>query len=125
LKKKELTKDPFFHLTTLLIGICVTDSWKLSDFHKLMNQTRIKEDKKMTVTRIAGILQLQLLNNAASIGSDYPNTEQTSTSPTAATVTLNSMEIVSSVRIANEHSVETVQSAVDANGKTHHLVILP
>jgi len=43
----------------------------------------------MTVTRFAGILGWQLLSSAAFIVSGYPNTEQTSTSPTAVTVTLN------------------------------------
>ena len=37
LEKKWLTKDPFFRLMTSLIGICVTDSWKLVDYHKLIN----------------------------------------------------------------------------------------
>ena len=79
----------------------------------------------MTVTRFPGILEWQLLNKTESIVSGYPNTEQTSTSPTAATATLNSIETVSSVTNVNELSVESIQSTVDADGKTHHLVILP
>jgi hypothetical protein len=35
------------------------------------------------------------------------------------------METVSPVTIVNELSVETIQSAVDTNGKTHHVVVLP
>jgi hypothetical protein len=79
----------------------------------------------MTVTRFPGILEWQLLNKTESIVSGYPNTEQTSTSPPAATATLNSIETVSSVTNVNELSVESIQSTVDADGKTQYSVILP
>jgi hypothetical protein len=50
--------------------------------------------------------------------------ELTQPTPTAA-VKMNSLETMSSVTISNDLSIESIRSAVDANGKTHHLVLLP
>jgi hypothetical protein len=124
LEKKWLTKDPFFRLTTTLIGICVADTWKLADFHKLINGSKRSDEKKMTITRFAGILGWQILHNAPTLASGERDIEAASTSP-AATVTMNSLETISSVTIGNDLSIESIRSAVDANGKTHHLVLLP
>ena len=63
---------------TSLIGICVTDSWKLVDYHKLINISRVKEEKKMIVTRFEGILGWQLLTNAPSIAAGDFGPEHTS-----------------------------------------------
>jgi hypothetical protein len=75
---------------TSLIGICVIDSWKLADYHKLINRTRVKEEKQMTITRFAGTLGWQLLTNAPSIAAGYLGSECTS-SPPSLTVTMNSI----------------------------------
>ena len=48
-------KDCFFQLTTMLLGINVTDAWKLADYHKILNYSK-KEDRKMPISRLAGIL---------------------------------------------------------------------
>jgi hypothetical protein len=65
---------------TSLIGICVTDSWKLVDYHNLINISRVKEEKKMTITRFAGILGWQLLTHTPSIAAGNLGPECTSSS---------------------------------------------
>jgi hypothetical protein len=40
LENKWLTKDAYFRLTTIHIGINVVDSYKLSDFHQILNFTK-------------------------------------------------------------------------------------
>ena len=56
MKKKWLTKDAYFRLTTSLIGINVVDTYKLADFHGVINFTKKSIEKKMTIVRFAGIL---------------------------------------------------------------------
>jgi len=51
LEKKWLTKDPWFRLTTTLIGINVTDAWKLASFHGIINFSKKDPEKMMTITR--------------------------------------------------------------------------
>jgi hypothetical protein len=47
LEKKWLTKNPFFHLTTTLITINVTDAFLLSNHHKLIiSDSSCNEGKK-------------------------------------------------------------------------------
>ena len=52
-EKKWLTKDPFFRLTTILIGTCVMDAWRLASAHKLINNRKqiMDDDKKMTIKK--------------------------------------------------------------------------
>ena len=40
LEKKWLTKDAYFRLTTSLLGINVVDTYKLADFHGVINFTK-------------------------------------------------------------------------------------
>jgi hypothetical protein len=77
----------------------------------------------MTITRFAGILGWQLITNAPSIRAGDTGPEHTSSS-SSLTVTMNSIETLSSITSANEISIESIRSADDANGITHHLVLL-
>lgn len=65
MEKTWLTQDPYFHLATTLIGINVVDTWKLADYHKLLNAPGTKEDAKMSIKRFAGILCHQLVTNTS------------------------------------------------------------
>jgi hypothetical protein len=103
-----------------LIGICVADTWKLANFHKLIIVSKRSEEKKMTITWFVGILGWQILHDAPSLAVADKDIEATSTTPTAA-LTMNSLETMSSVTISNKLSVESIRSAVDADGKTDHL----
>jgi len=126
LEKKWLTKDAYFRLTTTHIGINVVDTFKLPDFHGIINFTKKAVEKKMTIVRFAGILGHQLIINSARLaegGSRFvsplaPNCNQISI---PATVT----ESVSSISGEAAVSCLPIRSEVDANNMLHHLVKLP
>ena len=46
LEKKWLTKNPFFRLSTTLVGISVTDAFLLSNHHKIINNGSGSHDDK-------------------------------------------------------------------------------
>ena len=39
--EKWVTDNPYFRLVTTLLGISVTDTWKLASYHKLLTRHRI------------------------------------------------------------------------------------
>jgi hypothetical protein len=69
LEKTWLTQDPYFCLACTLIGINVVDTWKLADYHKLLNDPGTKEDSKMSIKRFSGILCHQLGTNTSAFTS--------------------------------------------------------
>jgi hypothetical protein len=67
LEKKWITRDPFFRLATTLIGINVTDTFLLANYHKVINYSTITEDQdgpKIGIKRFSGILAFQLIEMA-------------------------------------------------------------
>jgi hypothetical protein len=56
LEKKWVTLCGYFRLATTLVGIHVTDTWKLAMYHKLLHQD------EMSIIRFAGVLSSQLVN---------------------------------------------------------------
>ncbi len=50
---------------TTLIGINVTDSWKLAMYHGTINFSKKDPQKMMTATRLAGVFGWQLLKHAS------------------------------------------------------------
>jgi hypothetical protein len=127
LEKKWLTKDAYFRLATTHIGINVVDSYKLADFHGIINFKKKSIEKKMTVVRFAGILGHQLIKNAQRLSeggsrflSPIPQNCNLITVPTNITEsTLSS--------ISGDAAVFSVpiRSEADANNMIHHLVKLP
>jgi hypothetical protein len=49
LKKKWLTKNPYFRLATMLLGINVTDIFLLANHHKLINGGSGSHDEKISI----------------------------------------------------------------------------
>jgi hypothetical protein len=65
LEKKWLTKNPFFCLSTMLIGVNVTDTFLLANHHKVINISNSTMGKqKISIRRFAGILSNQLIAQA-------------------------------------------------------------
>ena len=58
LEKKWLTDDAYFRLFTTLVGINVTDTWKLAAHHRLLSY---RQGNNCTILSFAGILAKQLL----------------------------------------------------------------
>ena len=68
MEKKWNIRDPYFYLTTSLIGINATDTQKLSTYHKLFSRLEQKHNAELSVTVnvFVGILSKQLLRKAKS-----------------------------------------------------------
>jgi hypothetical protein len=126
LEKKWLTKDAFFRLTTTHLGINIVDTYKIADFHGVINFTKKSEEKKMTIVRFAGILGHQLIINSARLAEGEsrflsPLPQQCNT----ISIPSNVPESVSSISGEAGMSCLPIRSEVDANNMIHHLVKLP
>ena len=53
-----MTDNPYFRLITTLIGIAVTESWKLENYHKILTLYR---ETELPITFHSGMLSKQLL----------------------------------------------------------------
>jgi len=69
LEKKWHTKDPYFRLVTTIIGMTVTDSWRLAHYHKLIDKNRVERDEyiKTGIKRFAGYVAMQLLSCSSTL----------------------------------------------------------
>jgi len=121
LEKKWLTKNPFFRLSTTLVGISVTDAFLLSNHHKIINNgSGSHDDKKISIQRFAGILAHQLLKNAKSLGSSRLAFMPEEIVPQ--TSIISDLSSPSLIATASGSDKPVVRSLQDANGKTHYLV---
>jgi hypothetical protein len=119
LEKKWLAKSPRFRLTTTLIGMNVTDTWKLVSFHGIINSNKSDQDKMMAITRFAGIVWHQLIHSAASLS-------QSSFSQPAAVLLSSCPTNVSSLSATDlPDDVLPICSLADTNGLVHLMVKLP
>jgi len=117
LEKKWLTKNPFFRLTTTLLGINVTDTFLLANHHRIINHTSgTSSEKNITIQRFAGLLAFQLLQNAKHLGRPRQRFLPEEIQAPQKTV-------VSDLSLPSSFSNKpAVRSLTDANGKTHYLV---
>jgi hypothetical protein len=58
-------QDPYFRLVTALLGIITVNTWKLADWHKILNPPNSREDSKMTIKKFAGVLCYHLVTNTS------------------------------------------------------------
>ena len=127
LEKKWPSKDPYFRLATTLVGMCVTDTWKLAYFHKIIDPNRagFSEEKKTSIQRFAGSLAIQLISSASSLLSEYDVVENVRSIEIEAT----SSSMTSDLTKQHCSSIDTVDSLrpplIDANNCIHRLVKLP
>jgi hypothetical protein len=61
-----VTQDGHFRLFTSMIGMCVTDAWKVKNY-ELRKRTRQAEDKQESIKHFADKLAAQLLNRGQSL----------------------------------------------------------
>jgi len=120
LEKKWLTKNPYFRLTTSLLGINVTDTFLLANHHRIINHTSCPQgEKKISIQRFAGILAFQILKNAKRLGCPrqrfIPEEVQARTTIVS---DLSSPSMAPTVH-SDKPVIRTLQ---DANGRTHYLV---
>jgi hypothetical protein len=117
LEKKWLTKDPWFRLTTTLIGMNVMGTWKLASFHGIINSNKSDPDKMMAITRFAGIVGHQLIHSAASLS-------KSSFSQPAAVSLSSCPTNVSSLLATDLPDVLPIHSLANANGLVYLMVKL-
>jgi hypothetical protein len=125
LKKKWLTKDAYFRLTTTHIGINVV-AYKLSDFHQIIYFTKKTVEKKMTIVRFAGILGHQLIKNATRLAEGSSHfLSPISKHCNMFNIPTNVTESVSSISGEAQILSHPIRSETDVNNMIHHLVKLP
>jgi len=125
LEKKWHTRDPYFRLTTTLISITVTDSYRLAYYHKLIDAKRSDNDfdeQRTTSKKFAGYLAMQLLSCASSLlkeDDDIP--------PFGISRTLNvggGLEFISDLTQPSV-TFQSFQTLYDSNGHEHNLCKYP
>jgi hypothetical protein len=133
LEESWVTTNCWFRLATTLLGMNVTDSFRLADYHGIINWGK-REDSGMSVQRFAGVLGLQLIKNAAAIAcqSSRFSSDDSFFSPTQGGVIQVSLPDATSERLSSVSSGAGAQELViperslqDANGDLHHLVVYP
>jgi hypothetical protein len=125
LEKTWLTQDPYFHLSCTLIGINVVDTWKLADYHKLLNAPGTKEDSKISIKRFAGILCHQLVTNTSAFTStSLRQSHMCSEISMPSQPTLNTQDIsdVTTNTENKENFHVPIRLLKDNNGLLHHQV---
>jgi hypothetical protein len=108
-----------------LIGINVVDTWKLADYHKLLNAPGTKEDSKMSIKRFAGILCHQLVTNTSAFTSTSSRQScMCSEISMPSQPTLNAQDIsdVTTNTENKENFHVPIRSLKDNNGLLHHQV---
>jgi hypothetical protein len=112
-----LTKNLFFHLTTTLLGVNVTDTFLLANHHRIINHTSgTSNEKNITIQRFASLLTFQLIQNAKHLGRPCQHFLPEEIQAPQKTV-------VSDLSLPSSFSNKpAVWSLTDTNGKTHYLV---
>ena len=129
LEKKWVTQNPWFRLATTYVGICVTDTYLLLNYHKVINisKTAVEDtETKVSIQRFAGILANQLIQYASKLGvghasmflpeDDEPFTVRIPQEETK----FSSPTLTSSIGVTAGKNV--LRSCSDANGILHYLV---
>jgi len=129
LEETWVTTDCYFRLVTTLIGISVTDAWKLADYHGIINFGK-QEDNRMSIRRFAGIVGNQLVRRACSIASKTGQRFASDLTQEGIVTAASSFDLSSTVLSSlssgpEQQIVIPVRSLTDANGDAHHQVLFP
>jgi hypothetical protein len=129
LEKTWLTQGPYFRLATTLLGIITVNTWKLADWHKIVNPPNAREDSKMTIKKFAGVLCYQLVTNTSAFLSSPVREPRLLSEISLPAVTSASATEVSDVTTSpsgegqNRHI--PIRTLKDNNGLLHHQVCFP
>jgi len=132
LEKKWITQDPFFRLGTTFIGINVTDTFLLANYHKVINHSSNageEKEQKISIQRFAGILAQQLIDMAKKISGPslrfLPEDSECSGVElriSDAKSDFSSPTFAPSLSTSVPEEKKTIRSLPDANGMWHHLI---
>ena len=127
LEKDWVTQDCYFRLVTTLIGINVVDTWKLAEYHHIINWSG---NNPISLQHFAGILGRQLIAMAPIIARQNSRFAPSSlTLPqdfgSIVVSASDTRESFSSFSPDEEKVVIPVRTLVDCNGGQHHQVAYP
>ena len=120
LEKKWETRDPYFRLTTTVIGMNAIDAWNLSRYHTLHAKLQQKHnaEQSVSVLTFAGILTKQLLikamNEQPALANNIPKTLKTNEDDTKEEVS-----VLSDASNNDEPHVRFYKTTKNAKGKSH------
>jgi len=123
IEKRFVTFNPYFRLFSTLIGINVTDCWKLGHYHNLFNKNNnffMEDDPEdsMPIKKFIGILAQQLLTFAQSLKNSPCTVVPSSIVTQEGVVEESSMESSSSGD-GGRTSASSLSGITDANGIVH------
>ena len=127
LETKWHTKDAFFRLVTTLIGMTVTDAWKLAAIHRINDSSAdaFYEHKRMGIKLFAGALGLHLISCASQLLNNEPMRVSVSVvSSNSLDSRISEMTNLSSSNYSST-SVDSIRTLTDANKNPHRLLKLP
>jgi hypothetical protein len=103
----------------------VTDAWKLSFYHRIIDPNRAAFDdyKKTTIKKFAGCLSLQLISCACSLLSDVDPIDNIRSVVTTTTSGSDLSDLTKN--LSQDSTVSSIRSMVDANSNIHRLCKLP
>jgi hypothetical protein len=132
IEKAWVTKDCYFQLTCSMIGMHVTDSWKLADYHNIINYMIKANKRPMIIQWYAGILGHQLITISSSCAKSLSihSNEAEKENIVPASLVLDSFLLnVSSISDICADASPTILilicSLADFQGVMHHQVKLP
>jgi hypothetical protein len=114
-----------------MMGMHVTDSWKLADYHKIINYSTKSNKRPMTIQRFGGVLGRQLIHYASTCSKAQPHQPQSEKENIPPSLTSDSFSFNMSSLSDNlvDGSSPTVLipicSLADCQGVVHHQVKLP
>jgi hypothetical protein len=121
------TQDAYFQLVTTLIGITVTDCWKLAEFHGFTNWGQ--KQATIGIQFFAGILGKQLIDLSSKIPRKHkfaPSVSSDSQLFSPSTVQVTESTNISSITDQdNAVIVIPERTLTDVNGVKHHQVVYP
>jgi hypothetical protein len=111
----------------------VTDTWKLANYHGIINWSKKEDHTRMSIQRFAGVLGKQLLTIARaapqtgrlSFAAPAPSRFSPSQDDPSIVVTGSRSTNLSSLSDQEDKVVIPIRTLVDVNGEQHHQVAFP
>jgi hypothetical protein len=115
-----------------MIGMHVTDTWKLADYHNIINYTTKANKRPITIQRFAGILGRQLITISSSCSKSISFHSNEAEKENIVPASLVSDSFLLNVSSISDYCADAspiilipIPSLADCQGVMHHQVKLP
>jgi hypothetical protein len=115
-----------------MIGMHVTDTWKLADYHNIINYTTKANKRPITIQRFAGILGRQLITISSSCSKSISFHSDEAEKENIVPASLVSDSFLLNVSSISDYCADAsptiliqIHSLADCQGVMHHQVKLP